>query len=371
MAPPLHYALSAAILALGLGGGLWAVWGAVGPAAALPAAFVAPAGTLPDRGRPMPVFRWQGEGEVERIGKAALRQDGRIGHDLYPGHDGAGANERTVLVEASVRTLWDLRTVPMSEALRGRLRDLLREGENSLEAVFDAPAFAIDYAPAFRDFANAAIEAAWKAPDTQLAVRGALGSSTEQAVSDLLPVVLPVLLDKAQHALRESFTENPARFLGRLVTGGFDRESLARALDATLRDPAVAARLDESLRGTLTAPETEVLVWTFGRALLREIAAREDALIDLVEKLAADPRFTVPLRAFRELAIAGTRDVAELLLGLGVVEGVHPISAMVIRAFLQLENRNFLLVVSTDMAERLDSGELPAGRLLQAVEFDR
>ncbi|MGE0254900.1 MAG: hypothetical protein AB7N54_02875 [Alphaproteobacteria bacterium] len=367
MASPLHYASSAAILLLGLGGGVWAAWGAAGPAAALPAAFAAPVGDLHRGVRPMPVFRWQGEGDVARIGKAAPRPDGRIGLSLYPGATGAGADERTVLVEASIRTLWDLRTAPMSDALRARLPSLLSEGERSLEAVFDSPAFAADYAPAYRQVANAAIEAAWRAPDTQLAVREALGSSAEQAVGDLVPVVLPVLLDNAQKALRESFSENPARFLGRLVTGGFDRASLARALDVTLRDPAVSARLDASLRATLSAPETEALAWTFGRALMRETAARQDELIDLTEKLVADPRFAAPLRAFRELAIAGLRDVVGQMLGLGVVEGVHPISAIVIRAFLRLESPHFLLVVPTAMAERLGSGELPAGRVLQPV----
>lgn len=363
----LHLAVSLAILALGLGAGLWTAAGAIGPPAAPPAAFAAPATAgLEAEGR-LPVFRWQGDGAVERIGTAGLRPDGLFGLQLYPGRSGAGPEEQAVLLTAAVKTLWDLRSDTMGRALGRNLDGFLREGRRTLAAVMESPAFAADYEPAFRQLAAEAVEAAWQAPETRLAARDAFAHYSDELLADIVPPVLPLLLDNVQQALRESFSAEPARFLARLVAGEIDRGSLALALDRTLQDPVVAARLDEGLSAALSAEETEALARAFGRALLRELGERDELLV-LLERMLADPSFSDALLALKQQSLDEVRNLAELLLGLGVSEGVHPVTAVVIRAFLQLEGPYFILVMPTPLALRLAGGDLPSGELLQPLE---
>jgi len=363
----LHLALSLAILSLGIGAGLWTAAGAIGPPPPPPAAFAAPATAGLEAERRLPVFRWRGDGAVERIGTAGLRSDGSFGLLLYPGRSGAGAEERTVLLTAAVKTLWDLRSETLGRTLGRNLQGFLREGRRTLTALVESEAFLTDYEPAFRQLASEAIEAAWRAPETRLAARAAFAHYSDELLTEFVPTLLPVLLDNVQQSLRESFTAEPARFIGRLVSGEIDRRSLALALDRTLQDPLVAARLDEGLSAALTAEETEALALAFGRALLRELGEREELLV-LLERMLADPRFSDVLSALKQQSLDEARGMVEVLLGLGVSEGVHPVAALVIRAFLQLEGPHFVLVAPAPLAQRLAGGELPSGEVLTPLE---
>lgn len=366
----LHLAVSLAILLLAFAAGLWTAAGSIGPAAPPPAAFAPPALSHLDDGHRLPVFRWNGDGRVERIGSAGQRPDRSLGLLLYPGRTAAAPGEEAVLLEASVKTLWDLGSRTMSRDLSRNLQGFLHEGRRTLTAVVESPAFVSDYEPAFRRIGRESIEAAWRAPETRLAARAAFAHYGDELLSDLVPPLLPVLLDNVQQSLRESFAAQPARFLGQLVAGEIDRASLSRALDRTLQDPEVAALLDRGLTDALAAAETEALARAFGGALLRELS-ENDEVLELLERLLADPRFGDSLAALKQQSLEEVRNVAELLLGLGVDEGVHPVTAVVIRAFLGLEGSQFVLVVPAPLARRLTEGELPSGELLHPLETAR
>jgi len=366
----LHLAISLAILVLACGAGLWTAAGSIGPPAAPPPAFAAPASSPLDYARRIPAFRWRGDGRVERIGSAGQRPDRSLGLLLYPGRSAAAPGEQTVLLDASVKTLWDLGSRTMSRDLSRNLQGFLHEGRRTLTAVVESPAFVSDYEPAFRRIGRESIEAAWQAPETRLAARAAFAHYGDELLSDLVPPLLPVLLDNVQQALRESFAAQPARFLGQLIAGEIDRVSLSRALDRTLQDPDVAARLDRGLTEALAAAETEALARAFARALLRELS-ENDELFDLLEQLVADARFGDNLAALKQHSLEEVRNLAELLLGLGVDEGVHPVTAVVIRSFLGLEGPHFVLVVPGPLARRLTEGELPGGELLHPLETAR
>lgn len=360
-----NYLASAAILTLALAGGLWTVWGSAGPQPTVPL-YRLPSQLLEKPFDRLPLMRWYSEERIERVGTALFLPDKNIGFSFYEDAPML-TEEQALLLESGPHALWALRNKQMEARLQRSAQAFFNNAEVTLNRILSSAAFQEDYAPAFRAIVTSSVEAASQAPESQAAAQLALQAYRDLLVEEVVAPGTPILMEEVRSALKENFQAGPGRFLGQLLGGNVDPEVFAVALDRTLEDPAITAQVEAALKQALVAKETEQLAITFSRALLTEMAGRQET-IDLLRRLLIDPRFSDSLMELRMLSLVELRDMSELLLGLGITQGVHPLAALVIRAFLQLDPPYFVLLAPAHVAARLSAGDLPAGHLLYAVD---
>ncbi|HLS69422.1 MAG TPA: hypothetical protein VK035_08760 [Kiloniellales bacterium] len=350
---------------MGLAGGLWTLGITTVHAPSSPATIYSVDHQL--TAARLPLLRWYSDEQIERVGTAVPLADGSIGLEFYVRGAKVGSDETVTLLEAGPQTLWALRSDQMEQGLQHSMQNFLAQARPALDRMLRSEAFAEDYAPAFRDIMTTSLQAAWNRPETEAATRAALERLHRIMNREVVDPGLPLLLGNIRTALKESFAATPARFLGQLLGGNLDPEIFAIALERTLEDPEMIRRLETAVETALTSRENEQMAMAFSRALLEELLARQEA-IELVQRLLADPRLSDSLLELRVLGLMELRKVSQLLLGLGVTEGVHPLAALAIRAFLQLDSPYFVLLAPRPLAQRLIAGDLPAGQIMTPLE---
>ena len=361
----ISYLSSLAILVLGLAGGLWTL-GVPRLKAPSPDLIVHSFEPPPSQA-PLPVLRWYSEKEIKRVGRARPLEEGGFALEFYAQETAPQPSEAAVLLPASVSSLWALRSPGMEQRLREAMKNFAANVRPPLERILSSQAFREDYAPILRDILTDTLDAVWKKPATQRAAQAAFENFRRIMTDEVFKPAQPILLERTGEALRESFTSRPGRFVAELLGGSLDPEAIAIALERTLKDPEIASRFQSALDDLLESPESEQLAVTFSRAFLGEMMEREDAF-ELTQRLLADRRFSEDLSELRAQGLMEMRRAGEVLLALGGSEGLHPLAALTIRAFLQRDPPYFVLLVPEKLGQELTGVEWPAGQLLERHE---
>lgn len=311
-------------------------------------------------GGDVPVFCVASRRGAARCGVARLVAAGRLRFTPYASMD-MPAGATPLLTSASFSLLWALADPLGRFKVREDAASLAEELMGQVHALTQTPVWQRDYRPPISRLLERIADQVWAAPQTRLAFDALLDALhpvlRESFADDLGPALAPHVNDAMWRIVRA----NGAQVFSLIGGWPLDLSPLEAVSDQAFADPAARAAVGRLVPRLMATPQAELLAEQAANRLA-VVLRREPAVLDLLTRVATDPRLESPLSHVRNQSDALLRESAELLWGLGGSNSLNSLAGLVMRAALAGEAQPMILLVG-HREELLLRSDLPNGAL--------
>lgn len=297
---------------------------------------------------------WQ---KASRVGKVYPRGNNEVSIYLYPDvFDRDIDTVNFVMVDASVKLLWQLTPKSVRENAERSLQKFVEETHADLEKILTSDEFQSRYQSEFYEIVNDAARRAFDEPETKAALDEAYNELLVTFGQDFATEYLNLLTTKSALVL-DTLYDNFAKNLLKFENGGaLDLDPIRKAFEQMLLDPVIKVTAQRRLEKFFSSDAAANLSITFGRRFVAN-TYRDPRLYDLLNALLADIAYSDDLRNFELASTKMIRQVVLEVLTRGS-DSMNSVGAAILRnAFI--EDQDKIVLVLTDEQLEILSRENP------------
>lgn|GEM_PF-3698800 len=290
-----------------------------------------------------------GRQKASRVGKLYPLGNNEVAIYLYPDIFDRDINAvKFVMVDASVRLLWQLTPKPVRLKAERSLQKFIEETHADLEKIITSDEFQSKYQSQFYEIVNDAARRAFDEPETKEALDEAYNELLVTFGREFVTEYLDLLTKKSTLVL-DTLIDSFAKNLFNLENGGeLDFDPIRRAIEQMLLDPVIKVAVQRRMEKFLSSDAAANLSITFGRRFIAN-TYRDPRLYDLLNALLADIAYSSDLKKFELMATESIRVAVLEVLTRGN-DSMNSVGAAILKnAFIGDQNKIVLMLTDEQL----------------------